>query len=178
MIDIAFYLLWLQTALHGVPERHILIVGDSEAAMVCPHTDEVAAPLDEVTCDYKGGTVINHWGQWGRLHAAMQRWHRSHPGIEKPDYIVLFLGTNDHWRRYDQVPDLGPILREIRDIPCVWVGPVAVEGKRSTFTDGLRAEVEARCMFVESEDIELWDGWHPRKKAIVPWLQRVWSAFS
>lgn len=176
MFEAALYFLWLHLALDKMPTRHIFVVGDSEAATVCPYTDAASGPLDEVTCDYKGGTVINHWGQWGRLHAAMKRWHRRHPDLDKPDFIILFLGTNDHWRRYDQVPDMGPIWQEIRDIPCVWVGPVAVEGRKSSFTDGLRSEVEARCIFVESEDIALWDGWHPKKAAIMPWLDRVWAA--
>lgn len=174
MLDMLSAIFWFLSSL-PLP-RHVFIVGDSEAATVCPFTDKVSGILDEVACDYRGGTSIDQWGKEGRLHQAFARWHMRFPRRSNPNVIVLFLGTNDEWRRADQVPDLEPIFTEIGSVPCVWVGPVAGAGRHSPHTAALRDTIGDRCTWVESEDIVLWDGWHPNRENAILWLDRVWVA--
>jgi hypothetical protein len=87
---------------------------------------------------------------------------------------VVFLGTNDVWRRPEQLPDLAAVRVALEDLPCVWVGPVAGGDHRHAFTKRLRAALEDRCTWVDSEDVPLWDHWHPAKRAAIEWLERVW----
>lgn len=167
------YVVWLLAVLGKLPEREVLVVGDSEAGYASRKTEAARSWFDTVHVDAKGGTTIEYWGKQGALHRALGRWRAGHPGRSGPDVVVLFLGTNDHWR--SSVPDTAPIFQELGEIPCVWVGPTAVEGRRHLFTQLLELEVSGRCRWVSSESLELEDGWHPVGGAILPWLQEVWS---
>jgi lysophospholipase L1-like esterase len=150
-----------------VKKQDVLVVGDSEAAHARLHVQEFVRPWERAEVRAKSGTSTEQWAQ-GMLKEAL----KAH-GIQ-PDVLVVFLGTNDLWRK--EVVDLTPFFAEIPGVSCVWVGPVAGGGRRWPLTPKLRAAVETRCAWVESEDIPLYDGWHPTHAGIATWLERVWKA--
>lgn len=150
--------------------RRILIVGDSEACTVKYQVAKVKLATDTVDVDCKGGTVTDYWAKGGNFRGALSR----HP---EPDVVLVFLGTNDFWKKV--APDTGPITDLIHDrnLGCVWVGPTAVHGKQWPVNDMLRDEVTPTCEYfdTEYEDIPLWDGVHPDPAAAERWLRLIWK---
>lgn len=147
--------------------KRVLLVGDSEVGHVKLRLPDVRT-TEEVALDYRGGTSIEQWSAGGMFKKAMERQKKT------PDTIVVFLGTNDVWRK--EVPDLKPLFDAMpASSKCVWAGPVAGAGKKWPFTPKLKAAVTTRCTWVDSEDIPLADGWHPGWDAALLWLRRVWK---
>jgi len=158
--------------------RHVLIVGDSEACAVAPYAKPVAwqtndaahEPHDDIEIDCKPGTVVQYWGGQGNLRAALERHAR-------PDVVVVFLGTN-HYREATAAPPVMPILDIISEqgARCVWIGNTAVHGKKWPINRLLSAAVQPTCEYFDTEaaGIELIDGVHPTKQGAVKWLNLVW----
>lgn len=160
--------------------RHVLIIGDSEACAVAPVAREVARawadkhgqPVDDVAVECKGGTVIQYWGPGGHARSALQ----AHP---KTDTLVVFLGTNHYWQKpLNGDPKLILDLVADRGLQCVWVGNVAVKGRKWPVNGDLRQAVTPTCNYfnAEEEPIQLWDGVHPDRANARIWLADVWEA--
>jgi hypothetical protein len=167
MEELALFASLMMMSPDDVPKQDILVVGDSEAGHARLHVQEFVRPWERAEVRNKGGTSIVQWSEGGMLKDAV----RGHG--RRPDVLVVFLGTNDVWRK--EVPDLEPLFKEVGPTKCVWAGPVAGGGKRWRFTQLLKAKVSGRCAWVDSEDIPLYDGWHPTHDGIVTWLRRVWG---
>ncbi len=160
--------------------RHVLIVGDSEACAVGLVAKEISkeeADLNQrlpdvvdVVC--KGGTTIQYWSSLPRINATLDQ----HP---KTDMVLVFLGTNHYWQK--SVPSPKNILDQIenRGHMCIWVGNVAVKGKKWPINAMLKeaATKDNVCSYFDSEsfDMILWDGYHPDKTNAKKWLKAVWS---
>jgi hypothetical protein len=154
-----------------------MIIGDSEACAVGNYAQEVANSVDDginmphsvIEIDCKGSTTVQYWGSGGNFRAALEK----HPRV---DTVVIFLGTNHYMSVV--TPPTKPILDIVkeRNISCVWVGNVAVNGRHWRVNDMLRKAVEPTCTYFDSEvaAISLADGVHPTKAGAVKWLQRVW----
>lgn len=167
MEELALFASLMMVSPDDVPKQDILIVGDSEAVHAKLHVQEFVRPWERAEVRAKGGTSTEQWAR-GMLKAAL----KAHGRL--PDVIVVFLGTNDLWRK--DVTDLQPFFAEVPGVDCVWVGPVAGDGRKWAHTPKLRAAVGDRCAWVDSEDIPLYDRWHPTHAGIATWLGRVWAA--
>jgi hypothetical protein len=151
------------------PKRHVLVVGDSEACRVGWSVNAAKLPDDDVSVECKVSTRVRDWAQGGLLVAALEK----HP---ETDTVVVFLGTNDC---YDQtVPDVQPILHLVTEqgVSCVWVGNVAVRGRRWPVNGMLHAAVTPTCQYFDTEaaNIPLADGIHPTWRGAITWLRKVW----
>lgn len=151
--------------------RRVLIVGDSEAGRVSWVIKDVKDSDDVVDVVYKGGTPIAYWASNG-AHQLNQAFN-DHPGT---DTVVIFLGTNDWYRK--TLPDVDPILKAVTDrgISCVWVGPTSVHGKKWPINDMLENKVSSVCSYFNTEvaEISLEDGVHPNQQEARKWLGMVW----
>lgn len=159
--------------------RNVLIIGDSEACAVSPVAKEVAreyavrtnSPVDDVIVECKGGTVVSYWAQG--MHA--QYVLNAHPKI---DTLLVFLGTN-HYRQKPLNADPKPILDLVtsRGLQCVWVGNVAIKGRKWPINAEMRALVTPTCSYfnAEEEPIQLCDGTHPDRANAKVLLGHVWE---
>lgn len=134
--------------------------------------DKHGQAADDVAVDCKGGTVIQYWAQGLHAQLALQ----AHP---KADTLVVFLGTNHYWQN-PLVGNPQPILDRVvaRGLQCVWVGNVAVKGKKWAVNSQLRQAVTPTCSYfnAEEEPMQLWDGVHPDRVNARRWLADVWEA--
>lgn len=159
-------------------QRHVLIVGDSEAGAVGPYIKRLRprdGVTDVVSVDYVNNSTIRDWsggqldGDTGLFNASLKR----HPDI---DTVIIFLGTNDYWLNVP--PDVKPVLDQIssRGLTCVWVGNTATHGKHWGINRVLRSVVSPTCTYFDTEaaGITLKDGIHPTPEAAAMWLQAVW----
>ena len=150
--------------------RNVLIIGDSEACAVSNYTRHVQDAHDSVYVDCKVSTTVPYWAAQGNFREALSR----HP---KPDAVLVFLGTNHYWDAKAN-PDVKPILDIVKaeGIDCVWVGNVAVKGRKWPINNALRASVQPTCSYFDTETagIPLADGVHPTGDGALKWLRAVW----
>jgi lysophospholipase L1-like esterase len=160
--------------------RHVLIVGDSEAGRVSWVVQDVKNTDDTILVDAKGGTSTTYWGA---SHAA--RLQQSFTKMPNADTIVIFLGTNDVWRKslqgcLDDEMEVATqnMLDSIQKhgISCVWVGPTNVHGQKWPINDALENKVSPVCSYFNTEAVKipLEDGVHPNKDEARKWLGMVW----
>lgn len=134
-----FFAIILLTTADAVPLREpkLHIAGDSQACSMRYATESKGAVI---TC--KGGT-------------STQQWHTKidEAGIVPGDSVVIFLGSNDWYRK----PDPKPILAKLKGTKCVWVGPPNMPKHKGPAADHLKKEVEAdgTCVFLDSRDLNL-----------------------
>ncbi len=119
-----------------VPQT-IHVIGDSQACSM-RYTDLSRGM--KITC--KGGT-------------STQQWHTKidEADIKPGDTVIVFLGSNDWYRK----PDPKPILTKLKDTKCVWVGPPDMPKHQGPAADHLKKEVEAdgTCVFLDSRSLKL-----------------------
>lgn len=125
-------------ASEGAPAKPTLhIAGDSQA---CSMRYAVKAKGAKITC--KGGS-------------STQQWHTKidEAGIKPGDEVIVFLGSNDWYRK----PDPKPILTKLKGTKCVWVGPPSMPRHRGPAADHLKKEVEAdgTCRYLDSRELSL-----------------------
>jgi lysophospholipase L1-like esterase len=94
----------------------------------------------KITC--KGGT-------------STQQWHTKidEANIKSGDIVIVFLGSNDWYRK----PDPKPILTKLKGTSCVWVGPPDMPKLRGPAADHLKKEIETdgMCKFLDSRNLKL-----------------------
>lgn len=142
---LVFFIILLTTAdFDPPPPATTHIVGDSQA---CSMRYTPLSKGMKITC--KGGT-------------STQQWHTKidEAGITSGDRVVVFLGSNDWYRK----PDPKPILAKLKGTKCVWVGPPDMPKHRGPAADHLKKEVEAdgTCAYLDSRtfNLKLPDGVH------------------
>lgn len=149
--------------------REVLLVGDSEACAVGPLAKRREGPTLRVSVDCKVSSTIPYWSD--RIKDTLAQ----HP---HPSTVVVFLGTNHYWVDKD-LPDVSPVVDPIiaSGAKCVWVGNVAVKGRRWPVNRLLRDAVGSRCTYFDTEaaGIELADGVHPTQSGAVKWMGSVWQ---
>jgi hypothetical protein len=157
------------TAQAAKPQRHALIIGDSEACAVYPYARTMG---DQVSVECTKSTRVEWWAE-GRFQQALDK----HPDA---DTVVVFLGTNDY---YDtRAPDVKPILDAVsnRHLACVWAGNTPVHGRKHwPINEMLRAAVVPTCSYFDTEaaGIQLLpDEVHPTPEGAAKWIRKVWSA--
>lgn len=155
--------------------RNVIIVGDSEACAVKHDvqaiTDKIAdsngLPHDKIIVGCKVGSRIPFWDVHVRDVIDQH---------DRPDVVLVFLGTN----HYDEVGEqpVKPILDyiELTGADCVWVGNTSVRGKRWKVNEVIKASVESRCKYFDTEaaNIPLVDGIHPTSAGVVKWIEEIW----
>lgn len=159
--------------------RRVLLVGDSEACRVGLFVqaearrinDEQHQSRDIVEVDCRTSTMVQYWAEDGNFKASLER-------HQKPDAVLVFLGTN-HWWIPNVTPDVAPItdLVKERGIDCLWVGNVKAYGEHYQINDLLREAVTPTCRYFDTEAANIPldpGGVHPGREGAVKWIRAIW----
>ena len=117
------------------------------------------------------GATVKDWAYTTELHKLMQKVH--------PTFVVVSLGTND--LGYNDISAraeaVREILREIGNVPFVWIGPISLKAVKKDFgiVNMIRDNVGANH-FYNSYNLKLSrlpDGIHPTFQASASWVDGV-----
>jgi lysophospholipase L1-like esterase len=150
--------------------KSILFIGDSMleglGERLAAYCDKNGHKLVEVIW-YSSSTLC--WGETARLTKLINEY--------QPNYIMVCLGANELYVpdiKNARRPHLKKILKEIGDIPYLWIGPPNwVED--TGINDLLAQEVDEGCFYYSAKDkfTRSRDGAHPTRASAHLWMDRV-----
>ena len=111
---------------------------------------------------------IPGWENSGKIQEYIEMSH--------PDFIIISLGSNEmelkHFER--RIPDVENVLKQLGDIPFVWVGPPLWKEDKGLYRMLEKAVPKGKLFKIEDMDIERGpDHVHPTKRGADQWADTL-----
>jgi hypothetical protein len=143
----------------------VLQIGDSMGEGTEPRLRSV---FKDLAAHWKRGTMTSYWAP---LVASLVK-------TEKPDFIIVLLGTNDANNKRSQAgiaASVRAIVDAIGSVPYLWAGPPAspkVPNLAAT-VETIRGVVGNHFFDTRTLSLKFYDGVHPTPNSFKVWADKV-----